>query len=213
MSESLREEKMKKKILVVKSDVVYKDKQFEWFCPVDEFDFESAILDNFEYQERGLMEVDDNYQQPIPYALVVNPTTEKVIVYQRGGKDSGTWDERIFWNRSLWVWWHIEREEKDAINPMHATILKEIEEETGIKSIIDMKVLGYINDNSDVVGKYHLWVIYLIFTDETKVAVVDGEMEKVFFKTKNEINTIMNSTNHRMESWSKIAWNTCKNMF
>lgn len=213
MSDALRQEKMKKKILVVETDTLYHNKQFEGFCSINEYDFESTILNNFEYQERGLMEVDDDFQQPIPYAIVVNPCTNKIIAYQRGGQNSGTADSRIFWNWSLWVWWHIEREEKDAVNPMHTTIVKEIKEETGIESITECKIIWYINDNSDIVGKYHLWVIYLIFTNESEVHVVDGEMEKVFFMTKDEIEDILLSEDCNMESWSKIVWENCKSMF
>lgn len=212
MSQQQREEKMKRKILVIKSEVLYNDKQFEGFCSAWDYDFEQIILKNFEYQIRGIMETDASYQQAIPYAIIVNPNTNKIIAYQRGWNDSVAGETRLHGKRSLWVGGHIELEEKDSPNPLHATLIKEIQEEIGVKSLLNVKVIWYINDNTDEVGKVHFGILYVVYTDENNVHIGDGELKQVFFKNIDEIEEIMNSENCDVESWSRIAREAYKNM-
>ena len=66
-------------------------------------------------------------------------------------------------------------------------------------------MIGYLNDNSDEVGKVHFGVLYVLYTHDSDVQIGDGELEQVFFKTKDEIDNIMNDANCDVESWSRIA--------
>lgn len=198
-----KEEKMARKILVVKADTLYQKKQFEGFCLAEDYNFEKVILENFEYQNRGEMEIDPSFQQTIPYGIIVNQKTHKVIAYQRDGVNSG--EQRLHNKRSLGLGGHIEVEEKDAQNPLQATLVKEIREEIGLDSITSFKIIGYLNDNSDEVGKVHFGVLYVVYTNDTEVEIGDGELEKVFFKTPEEIDELMNDPTCDMESRSRIA--------
>lgn len=205
-----KEEKMARKILVVKADTLYKDKQFEGFSPAEDYNFENIVLENFEYQTRGEMEIDSSFQQAIPYGIIVNQTTNKVIAYQRDGTNSG--EQRLHNKRSLGLGGHIEVEEKDAQNPLQATLIKEIREEIGLDNITGLKIIGYLNDNSDEVGKVHFGVLYVVYTDDTEVEIGDGELEKVFFKTPEEIDELMNDPTCDMESRSRIARTAFQNI-
>ena len=200
-----REEKMKRQILVVKAETLFQEKKFEGFLAATEYDFEKIILNSFEYQIRWDMEINPDFQQPIPYAIVVNPTTKKIIAYQRGNNSWVSWEQRLYNKRSLWIGWHIELEEKDAHNPLQATLIKEVQEEIWLDSIDSFEVIGYLNDNSDEVGKVHFGVLYVLYTHDSDVQIGDGELEQVFFKTKDEIDNIMNDANCDVESWSRIA--------
>lgn len=212
MSEQWRADKMKRNILVVKTQTIYQDHQFEWFVSSTDVDLEETILSHAEYLERGLMEQDPSYQQPIPYALIVNPQTKCVIAYQRGGNNSATGEHRLYERRSLWVWGHVEQDEQDTPNPLDATIRKEVQEETGLTTIDQCTIIWYINDNSDQVGKVHLGVVYLITTSDTNVTVVDGEMQQVYFKTIQEIDDMITSDYYDVESWSRIVREHCKSL-
>ena len=205
MSSQHREAKMRREILVVPTHKVYENHTFEGFIHAKEADLEQIILEHFEYKVRWDMEVDPSYQQPIPYAIIVNPQSNKVIAYQRWSSESTSWEQRLYGKRSLWVGGHIELEEKNAENPMHVTVVKEIKEEIWLTDIQEVTVLWYINDNSDPVGEVHLGILYLITTHAKDIEIVDGELEQVFFKSHDEIEEIMSSPDCDVESRSKIA--------
>ncbi len=151
------------------------------------------------------MEEDKNFQQPIPYVIIVNPELHKVIAYQRGSSSTTSWEQRLYGKRSLGVGGHVELEFKDATNPLRETALQEIKEEIWLTSIDSLKVLWYLNDNSDPVWEVHVWIIYLAETSEKSVAIVDGELAKVDFFSPEEIDEIMNSPDCDVESRSRIA--------
>ncbi len=199
---------MKREILVVNTATLFEKRLFSWFSSAEEFDYEKIILDHFEYRVRGDMEIDPSFQQPIPYALIWNPTTQKMIAYKRWSDESTSWEERLFWKWSLWVWGHIELDVKDTKNPMYETVFQEIEEEIFLKKdeLKTVEVLWYINDNSDEVWKVHVWVLYLVTTDVDTVSINDGELEKVYFLSLDDIRQIINSEDAEMESWSRIAF-------
>lgn len=206
----VRKEKMLRDILVIKTDIVYKDFQFEGFASIEEINLEPIILEHYEYQQRGKMEIDPSYQQAIPYVLIVNPEIEKVIAYQRGDVNSIAGDKRLFGKWSLWVGGHIEVNEQHAENPLLATAIKEIEEEINLTDIHNIHILGYINDNSSPVSKVHLGIVYIAETEAIELSIGDGELEQVFLKSYDEIEEIMTSPDCDVEEWSVIAWNAYK---
>lgn len=211
MGTQSREDKMLRPVMVVKSNTLYQNHQFEWFIPQNDANLEDLILSNFEYKERGIMEEDASYQQPIPYVIIINPKTQKIIAYQRWSSTSTSGEQRLYGKRSLWVGGHVEIEQKDSNNPLQATALQEIKEEIGLENISKITSMGYINDNSNPVGKVHIWVIYLAETPEEEINIWDGEIAKVGFFSKDEIEEIMNSSDCDVESRSRIAWDAYKN--
>lgn len=203
---------MLRDILVVKSDIVYKDtgSNRPWFIPYDEADFENIILQHFEYQQRGKMEEDTSFQQPIPYVIIHNPDTKTFVWYQRGDITSASGEMRLLGKRSLGVWWHIEKDQENDENPIRSTVYKEIEEEIGLTDISNVKVLWYIVDNADEVALYHLWILYLAETKTTSVEACDGELAWVHFLTEQEVEDIIKSPHADLESRSYIAWDAFK---
>ncbi len=205
-----REEKMLRDVLVVKSSLIYTPETSWWFITANEVDFESKVIEHFEYQQRWKMEEDLDYQQPIPYVIIHNPEINKFVAYKRGSSESTSWEVRLFGKRSLWVWGHIERDQENEVNPMRSTAKIEIEEEIWLNDISDLKLLWYIRDKTVPVNLYHLWMVYLATTETKDMSVVDGEIEQVYFMTWEEIDSLMENTDIEMESWSKIAWDAYK---
>ncbi|MEK6819167.1 MAG: phosphoesterase, partial [Nanoarchaeota archaeon] len=75
---------MVREILVVKKDLLFGEKYFQGFCPIDEKDYLEIVLNNFEYQERNdLLENNPDFQQIIPYVWIINKKEGRVFLYKR----------------------------------------------------------------------------------------------------------------------------------
>ena len=90
-------------------------------------------------------------------------------------------------------------------NPLHASMLRELEEEVHVDGSITPKVLGYINDDGDDVGKVHFGVLYVIETDSSSVKPNDAEIDGGEFRTIEELEKMNNSSDFEIEEWSRIA--------
>lgn len=204
-------DKMQRQIMVVKNEILFsKNPRREWLLPSSE-NYEELILKNFEYMVRGEAEVNFDYKQPIPYGVLIT-SDKKVFVYKRWWSSSNAWESRLHSKISLWVWWHIEVEDKVWENLLKETLIREVEEEVNIKDedIKDLKVLGYINYDSDEVSKVHFWVCYAILTNNTKTSLTDWELEKWEFLWVQEIEKMISSWEYDVEPWSKIIFDDIK---
>ena len=67
-----------------------------------------------------------------------------------------------------------------------------------------LKVLGYINDDSDSIGKVHFGILYLLEINGT-VQLKSPEFKKGKLLHINELEKICSSQNYEIENWSKIA--------
>ncbi|NND64421.1 MAG: DNA mismatch repair protein MutT, partial [Gammaproteobacteria bacterium] len=76
-------------ILVVKTSVLFEDKQFEGFLSRDDFDLTKTVLKHYEYQKRtDELEEDPSFQQIISYCWVVNPKEKTVLLYRRAADEN-----------------------------------------------------------------------------------------------------------------------------
>lgn len=204
-------DKMQRQIMVIKNDILFSNNpRREWLLSANE-DYEKLILENFEYMVRWEAEVNFDYKQPIPYGVLVT-SDKQVFVYKRWWSSSNAWESRLHSKISLWVWGHIEVEDKVGKNLLKETLIREVEEEVWIKDedIQDLKVLGYINYDSDEVSKVHFWVCYAILTNKTETALTDGELEKWEFLSIEEISQMMENPDYDVEPWSKIIFDDIK---
>ena len=204
-------DKMQRQIMVVKNETLFsKSDRREWLLPSSE-NYEELILKNFEYMVRWEAEVNFDYKQPIPYWVLVS-SDKKVFVYKRWWSNSNAWDKRLHSKISLWVWWHIEVEDRVGENLLKETLVREVEEEVGIKDedIKELKVLGYVNYDSDEVSKVHFWVCYAILTSKTETALTDWELESWEFLNLDEIWNMISSGEYDVEAWSKIIFEDVK---
>ena len=196
-------------IIVVERDKLFLDGHFEGFKHHSEIDFESRILKNLKVMRRGNAEQDPSHKQPIAYALIVNPNTKEIFAYQRASKDEHYYEKRLQGKWSWGVGGHIEHSDLSNVlnsNPIKESMLREIEEEIEILGNKEIEVLGYINDESDDIGKVHFGVVYLLKTDG-EVRPKDKELERGKFMTINELKEICNSPDCEVEGWSKIVLN------
>ena len=201
--------------MVIKNDILFKDiERKNWFYEnTINTNFEDIIKNNFEFMKRAEAEENFNYKQPIPYAVVVGENNY-IFVYKRGWANSNAGEQRLHNKISIWVWGHIELEEKDSKNPIYDTLLREIEEELNIKkeNIKDILTIGYINDDTNPVGKVHFGIAYLIKIDNSNIDLLDWEIENGEFYSPDKVEEMINSWEYEVEEWSKIIFPQVKKM-
>lgn len=208
-------DKFEKEIMVVNIKKLFNETYFNGFLHHSEKDFHSRVLNNFEWMKRGLAEKNPEFKQPIAYCIIVNPELKKVFVYQRSTKAGESRLHNLF---TIGIGGHIDtpdynEDESKNENPIHKSMFREINEEIQIpeQSEIEPIVLGYINDDSNDVGKVHLGILYLIKTNAEEVYPKDSEIAEGKFIHFNELKDIFSK--NEVETWSKIAFEPLKKFF
>lgn len=204
--------KSEKLIMVVPREILLGNESFQGFRPQDQIDYESRILDNFKFMKRGLAEKDPTYKQPISYAIIINPNLKQIFAYQRSAKDSNYTEKRLQGNWSWGVGGHIEIFDKN-INPLRSSMLRELEEEAYIDGHVNPRFLGYINDDSNDVGRVHFGVLYVVETDSKIVQPKDPEIDNGGLRTIEELEKICSSSDFTVEEWSRISLEPLKQYF
>ena len=195
---------MAKEALVVKRDILFGGKYFEGFLNVVDYDFISDILDNYQYHPRGEdLENNNSLQQIIPYVWIINPSSKKVFVYKRASGKQNYSEIRLMNKISCGVGGHIDREDSD--NPIENAMMRELMEEVKMKEYPKPKIVGYLNDDSDSVGKVHFGIVALAETLED-VKKGDNEMAEGRFYSISEFEEIFNDTEYEVESWTRLSW-------
>jgi len=195
---------MPKEIMVIKLETLFAQKHFDGFIPAEEFDFESIILKNFEWMDKEKAEINPAYKQPIGYSVVYNPMSEKVFLYQRSKIDKNYGEKRLQGKLSCGVGGHIEKIDTQNGNPIHESAMREIKEEVEIGGKTKMQVFGYINDDSDEVGKVHFGIVYLVSIDCSVVKPVDSEISEGKLESIDNLEKKCKS-DVPVENWTKIV--------
>jgi len=188
--------------MAVKREKLFYNDEFQGFSSGE--DYQTRILENFEWIERNDAENNPEYKQPIAYLLITNPLTKKIFAYQRAKKDADYREKRLQGKWSWGVGGHIEM--SDGKNPIETSARRELIEEVSMDGkILRFKILGYINDESNSVGKVHLGMLYLVETDSPEVRPKDSESEQGKLMDLNELEKICASEGVEVENWSRIA--------
>ncbi|UDY80716.1 NUDIX domain-containing protein [Geobacillus phage GR1] len=160
------------------------------------------ISNSYEVMRRGDAEENEDFKQPIPYAVIKRG--DEVFVYERL-KSAG--ETRLHNKLSIGVGGHMNEVpgEKDFNKVLDENLLREIEEEL----VIDNKKfkvtpIGLINDDEDEVGRVHIGILVEIEVPEgTDVQVRETEeLQGQFFPIKK---LKLKQFYNRLENWSKIT--------
>lgn len=205
-------DKMQREIMVVKNKFIFweSEKESKFYDSLS-FDFEKHILENYEYMIRWLAEVNFEYKQPIWYWIVINDIDE-VFVYKRWWAWSNAWESRLHNKIAIWVWWHIEKEDKDLTNPISDSLVREIEEELNIKpeDVKSVEAIWYINNETDEVSKVHIWIAYIVRVHNSNIELLDWELDNWEFVSIHELESMIASWEYDVEAWSKIVFDAVK---
>lgn len=153
---------------------------------------------------RTLLEQDPTFNHVIPYILVRHNNTH--LVYQRT-KFSG--ENRLSGNYSIGFGGHIDigdvisdnGESIDLLGSIIESSARELREELNI-SFTNIKVKGFILDNTNDVGLVHLGVVLIGNSDITEIESLEDQIDLKGFMTIEEMAGIDN-----FENWSKILLN------
>lgn len=191
--------------MVVPRNLLLDEDYFEGFRAAGGVDYESRILKNFEYLPRADVEEDPRWKQPIAYALIVNPERKLVFAYRRSRRKEQYQEERL---RGKWSWGvggHIDKADIRQGNPIQASLAREISEEIGEIRLDPPQVLGYINDDTDPVGRVHFGILYLLQTAAKEIQPVSPEISSGGLRPVGELLNLLHDPGVQVEKWSALA--------
>lgn len=197
---------MGREILVVKREVLFKEKEFTGFLPLSAYDFLSVILHNIEYRERNeALEHDNAWQQPIPYVWLLKPSTKEVFLYKRaitGG------EQRLHNRYSGGIGGHIDKDtEETSVNPIQDAMMRELREELTMNQYPVPMIIGFLKYHSGV-EDVHFGVVAVAETEETPLPA-DG-MAEGRFHTVAEVEALLQDPSAQFDPWTKGSWDVIK---
>lgn len=195
--------KFDEQIIVVSRELLFDNEKnaFNGFLSKNDVQGEEIFntFKNYEVKRRGDMEEDSSYKQLISYCLLENENDE-ILVYQRL---SGGGEERLHGQSSVGVGGHMNNVVgADSINEvLRVNAQRELNEEVGLSEdrSQNMEYIGFINDDTNAVGKVHIGVVFKIKVKSSDVEVRETDTLKINWVSQDEINDL----NH-FESWSAL---------
>ncbi len=195
--------KFDEQIIVVSRELLFDNEKnaFNGFLSKNDVQGEEIFntFKNYEVKRRGDMEEDPSYKQLISYCLLENENDE-ILVYQRL---SGGGEERLHGQSSVGVGGHMNNVVgADSINEvLRVNAQRELNEEVGLSEDRSQNIeyIGFINDDTNAVGKVHIGVVFKIKVKSSDVEVRETDTLKINWVSQDEINDL----NH-FESWSAL---------
>ncbi|HDP74173.1 MAG TPA: hypothetical protein ENN46_04455 [Candidatus Woesearchaeota archaeon] len=195
-------------IMVVPREALFAMCYFQGFLPHSEKDYLSSLLTNSFFHQRGKAEKNSSLKQPIGYCVIANTEQKKIFAYRRSEKKKHYNEDRLRGRWSIGIGGHIDHEDSSSgDNPLISSVLREIQEEVKINGAIkSITPLGYINDDSDDVGKVHFGVLFLVDTNATRVEPNGVECDFGELMPMPEALDKFRSRECCLENWSCIAF-------
>ncbi|MCX6357514.1 MAG: hypothetical protein NT045_06545 [Candidatus Aureabacteria bacterium] len=190
-------------IMVVEREQLLRERPFQGFSPADAYDYESLMLRHYHYTPRRLAEQDPRLKQPIAYCIIVNPAMGRIFFYRRAAEEAYH-EKRLRDKFSIGIGGHIDRIDLASKNPIRASMLREIGEEVALDGAHEPRILGYINDDVDMVGKVHFGLLYRLDTDAAEVIPKTPEIASAAMVTVAEWRGML-QREAGIEGWSRIA--------
>jgi len=171
-------------ILVIKSDILFKDGKWQGF-KTDNLDYYlDLIKKHSEFKRRGDVENDSSYQQIIPYMLF--SFENKFFAYKYL---AAAGEQRLVNNDyQLGVGGHINKEDfEDGKDALETGMMREWTEEVDFKgNLLSKKLVGIINDDSRPVEQVHIGLVYHFIGDSPEIQVKETDkMEGKIFDLKD----------------------------
>lgn len=171
-----------------------------------------AVLEESHFQPRAKMEQDTFYKQLIPYCIVIDRATNKILTYTRG--KAGT-EERLHDKLSMGFGGHVNPvdslatlEQRDPLASVQSCVAREMFEEIGLyfgPGEIQPRFVGFVNNDADAVGAVHLGLVYLIEVEPRWVDFEKAEHAVVNPRWRDVNGLLSYGINHtRLEEWSKM---------
>ena len=195
--------KFDEQIIVVPRSVLFNDDKnaFNGFLHKNNIKGKDIFnaLSEYEVKRRGDMEEDPTFKQLISYCLLENEQGE-ILVYERL---SGGGEERLHGQSSIGVGGHMnDVVGADSINEvLRVNAQRELEEEVGLASedSQNMEYIGFINDDTNEVGKVHMGVVFKITVHTSDVEAKETDTLRIKWVEKGSIESYDD-----FETWSAL---------
>jgi predicted NUDIX family phosphoesterase len=194
------------KVMAVKRDVLLK-KSFQGFVDKNAMDYQKIILDNHVFMNRFDIENDPEYKQPIPYGIIVNRKTKKVLVCRRSSVSKDNPDKRLFGKSCIGIGGHVNPSDSGKGNPIENALIREVEEEVSFEGETKPELFGYVNYDGDSVGMHHFGIVYLINMDSGNISIKSPELVECKLISLKEFEEIPES---EIERWSVLVYERLK---
>ncbi len=189
--------------MVVPAKRLFSEKYLQGFGEASLFEIDEFVSKYGMFMLRSLAESDPNYKQIIPYIIFKHQ--QKLFLFKRLEKSG---ERRLQNMYSIGVGGHInpiDGNEKTE-NILTISLRRELREELHYTAKVNPRIIGYINDDANDVGRVHFGVVYLIEGSSPNVHAretdkIDGKL--VDF---NDLATY----EPLMETWSKIVYGHLK---
>ncbi|MBI4018055.1 MAG: NUDIX domain-containing protein [Candidatus Aenigmarchaeota archaeon] len=184
---------MPEKIMVVPRKQLLK-KDFQGFLPHEGNEHVlEAIKKHAFFRGRDEVEEDTSLKQIIPYVVFIHGT--KVFLLRRLGKSG---EKRLHNLYSIGIGGHVNEGDDGVEEILNAAMRREFLEEVSYSGRFDPKPLGFINDDSNDVGKVHFGVCYVL-NGNSRITVKETDM------LEGKLAPVDDLKKYNLESWSSIA--------
>ncbi|OGZ79297.1 MAG: hypothetical protein A2312_00740 [Candidatus Staskawiczbacteria bacterium RIFOXYB2_FULL_32_9] len=192
-------DKNDEKVLVVKSDIIFKEGIWQGLKKDNLEYYLDLINKNYEFKRRGDVEEDNSYQQIIPYILF--SFEDKFFAYKYLANAG---EQRLVNNNyQLGIGGHINKDDiVSDKNILDQGMMREWQEEVDFKgNLLQKKLVGIINDDSGPVEKVHLGLVFHFVGDSLDINVIETDkMEGKLFELKEIENNLSYSP------WMKVVY-------
>ncbi|MSR30728.1 MAG: phosphoesterase [Gemmataceae bacterium] len=188
---------MVEKILVLpRADVPERILQHGFTPVTDELFLQLVNHPNLHFMDRPAAEINPAFKQLIPYVII--RLGKEYFNYRRGKSGS---EARLRELRSMGVGGHIDQGDISPSDPLYMEGLRrELREEVGIHQTPALKTLGFINDDSNEVGKVHIGIVHLLDVDDPGLTSRETHLVDCRFSPLPEL---LSMKDH-FETWSQL---------
>lgn len=187
-------------ILVVKRELLFTDQAWHGLNTKDNQLLESIITTQQEFLPRSLMEQDPTYKQIIPYVIYHYNGT--YFVMQRTSTAS---EQRLKNKFSMGIGGHVRQEDVDG-KAITEWAEREFHEEINYQGTLVLEPIGFLNDDSNPVGRVHMGFVILAHGNTDNISV-KSELKSGYLMTLAEIDAL----SPHLETWSQIVFEYLKN--
>jgi len=193
----------KERILVVRKDILCKLGYFQGILTEDIERYYKEILRSYIFRDRSEVEEDPSFKQIIPYILLSYRDIDGDYFFLTKRRDDPS-ERRLSSRYSLGIGGHInDYDLEDTGDIIQKGMFRELAEEVELdfSDIVSSRLVGMINDDSDLVGKVHFGLVYKIETRNREVGV-RSELEEGLFVKKDDLLDYYEG----MERWSQLVY-------
>jgi predicted NUDIX family phosphoesterase len=159
------------------------------------------------FLSRTAAEVDPDYKQIIPYAILAHG--DRVLYYVRGKKAG---EQRLVAKGSIGIGGHLNDRDESLFawdeEAYRAGVEREVNEEIRIGTAFDDRIVALLNDDSTEVGRVHLGVVHVFKLDQPKVDKREAMITNLEFLTQDELRSRRDS----LETWSQLCVDELKQL-